>query len=43
MQAWAQRFVELKVTVVLSLAAYGLSKAGEHQRVHRLCNGKKGS
>ena len=39
----AQQFVELIVTAALSMAAYVLFKACEHQLVHWLCDGKKGS
>jgi len=39
----AQQFVELMVTAALSMAAYVLFKACEHQLVHRLCEGKKRS
>jgi hypothetical protein len=38
----AQQFVELIVTAVLSMAAYVLFKACEHQLVNRLSEGKKG-
>jgi ABC-type multidrug transport system fused ATPase/permease subunit len=36
----AQQFVELMVTALLSMAAYVLFKACEHQLVHRLCDRK---
>ena len=37
----AQQFVELVTTAVLSLAAYVLFKACEHELVHRLCDPRK--
>jgi hypothetical protein len=34
----AQQFVELMLSAVVSMAAYVLFKACEHQLVHRLCD-----
>jgi hypothetical protein len=36
----AQQFVELMFTAALSMAAYVLFKACEHQLVQRLCDGR---